>query len=183
MTVGALASAPVNAAQDENLQKMLLSYEVLAHRATAHNGLLWQTPALALAAQAFLLTIALGPDSSTLARCLSSALAALLSLMSYQLMRKHTHLSYKDRDRLAHLEMTLQMPVWHSKDIAFGQSWVVRLASSRMWRIGLLLFAGVAATIFVTALAAPDLLEGSAQRPQPSAPESAHPAPTASPTP
>jgi hypothetical protein len=52
------------------------SIDALSHL-TLENTVLWQGPALALAAEAFLLTIALGRDTANFARVLSSFLAAV----------------------------------------------------------------------------------------------------------
>jgi hypothetical protein len=64
-------------------------YSVIAARRTAFDTLMWQVPALGLAAQAFLLTIAYGSDSSQLARCISGSLAAVVALVAIQTMLKH----------------------------------------------------------------------------------------------
>jgi hypothetical protein len=52
----------------------------------SYTTLLWQVPALSLTAQAFLMTIALGSDSSNLARLIASWLSMIISVASSQLM-------------------------------------------------------------------------------------------------
>jgi hypothetical protein len=144
--------------EDHVLLKQLLTYEVLSTRTTAQNALIWQTPALALTAQAFLLTIALGADTSTLARCMSSALAVVLSVLSWQLMLKHAVIAHRDRDRLEKMESDLGMPVLHGKDAFTDETFWKRPSSQKMWRRGLLIFGVVAAAVFVVALVAPGFL-------------------------
>ncbi len=61
-------------------------YEVVAARRLQWDALLWQVPALSLTAQAFLLTIVLGPNSSRFARIVSAVLSLAAALMSMQLM-------------------------------------------------------------------------------------------------
>jgi len=61
-------------------------------RLTLENTILWQGPALALAAEAFLLTIALGQDSTRFARIVSSVLGALTAAAAFYLVtRKGRH--------------------------------------------------------------------------------------------
>lgn len=71
------------------MNDLYVAYAALSARRYGYDAMLWQTPALAVTAQAFLLTIALGKDSSPTARLISSALSLILSLMSVQLMAKH----------------------------------------------------------------------------------------------
>ena len=64
-------------------------YSIISARRTNMDSMMWQTPALSLTAQAFLLTIALSSDSSTFAVVLASFLALVSSLAAMQLMMKH----------------------------------------------------------------------------------------------
>jgi len=66
-------------------------YPIVVGRRQSYDQLLWQTPVLSLTAQAFLLTIALGPDSSCNARLMSSSLSLLTALASIMLMIKHRY--------------------------------------------------------------------------------------------
>ena len=57
---------------DSRLTRQLFAYEMLAERRNQQDSMLWQAPALALTAQAFLLTIALGGNAvSVFARALT----------------------------------------------------------------------------------------------------------------
>jgi len=66
-------------------------YPVIVGRRQSYDQLLWQTPVLSLTAQAFLLTIALGPDSSCVARLMSASLSLITALASIMLMIKHRY--------------------------------------------------------------------------------------------
>ena len=70
-------------------QRISFAYEMLTLRQLGHDSVAWQTPGLSLTAQAFLLTIALGADSSSLARVISAVIGAGVGLLAMQLMAKH----------------------------------------------------------------------------------------------
>lgn len=59
---------------------------VYATQFGSYNTLLWQVPALSLTAQAFLMTIALSPDSNRVARLITSVLSIIIAFASTQLM-------------------------------------------------------------------------------------------------
>ena len=63
-------------------------YAAVAARRNLSDQLLWQVPPLAIASQAFLLTIALGGDAAQASRITAALLAVLLCLVSLQLMAK-----------------------------------------------------------------------------------------------
>jgi hypothetical protein len=74
-------------AADGKLARQLFAYEMLAARRNQQDSMLWQAPALALTAQAFLLTIALGGNAaSVFARALAAGLGLVVACMSMQLM-------------------------------------------------------------------------------------------------
>ena len=71
---------------------LLAQYQVVAARRQNFDSMVWQVPALALTAQAFLMTIALGPGTGHLARIAAGLLSALAALMSGQLLlRQRVH--------------------------------------------------------------------------------------------
>ena len=61
------------------------SADILSHL-TLEDTILWQGPALALAAQAFLLTTALGNDTATFARVISALLAFVTATAAWYLI-------------------------------------------------------------------------------------------------
>lgn len=79
-------------------------YNVIANRRTAFDTMMWQVPALGLAAQAFLLTIAYGDNSSCLSRCISGLLSVLVALVAIQTMLKHRANEKTDTLILAKIE-------------------------------------------------------------------------------
>jgi ADP-ribose pyrophosphatase YjhB (NUDIX family) len=86
-----------------------LTYEVVSARQVSHNELMWQTPALAMTAMAFLFTISLDDGGRGSARALAAFLGFLIALVSLQLMAKHSHHQRRDADLLADLENRREM--------------------------------------------------------------------------
>lgn len=81
-------------------------YEAIANRRLSLDSMMWQVPVLSLTAQAFLLTIALGSETSQFARSVSAGLACVTAVMSLQLMSKHRHHERLDSEMLERLEDT-----------------------------------------------------------------------------
>ena len=65
-------------------------YKALTERRISHDNLTWQTPALSLTAQAFLLTISLGPSESQVSRTIASIISIMISILSVQLIERHS---------------------------------------------------------------------------------------------
>lgn len=65
-----------------------LQYQVLAQKRCTYDTMLWQTPVISLAGQAFLFTIALG-EADALSRLPASVLIILVSWASVELMARH----------------------------------------------------------------------------------------------
>lgn len=143
-------------------------YEVLALRRLQWDNLIWQVPALSLTGQAFLFSIALGPDSSTLARLISSGLAFILSTASVFLIAKHRQAEITDSNWLQELEQN--MPDEYK---IHGAHWAVRRNATTVavaglnwlplprgfltWVIVLALFALAALGMFVVSLIWPEV--------------------------
>lgn len=85
----------------------LVVWSTIASRRSSYDAMLWQTPALGLTAQAFLLTLALGPGTSALGRFVSAGLSLALSFMVIQLLVKHRQGEMADSFTLARLEESL----------------------------------------------------------------------------
>jgi hypothetical protein len=148
-----------------------LAYELVWFRALDKDVQMWQAPALALTAQSFLLTIALGSGSSPAARMISAALACLIAVMSVQLLTKHQWLLRQDFDQLDHLEtrLGLQGLTFRRRRVESSDESVRRLTRPTFWRkqrsvlwwqIGLALFGITAFAVLVLAVVNPQLLEG-----------------------
>ena len=131
----------------------LTQYQVVASRRQAMDALMWQVPVLSLTAQAFLFSIALGSDSSCLARMLAGSLALFASLASIQLMSKHRLLEVRDSKWLEAFERENGLAVIHSRPPRQEGCSVwklfVGLSSYRVWVITLFLFALAAVLILV----------------------------------
>lgn len=78
--------------RDRELSRDLAVYQCLSERYQAHVTIMWQAPALGLAAEAFLMTVSLNSALSQNARIIASLLGALVALMSMQLMARHRSL-------------------------------------------------------------------------------------------
>lgn len=89
---------------------MLVLYEALTARVGHRDALLWQSPALAMTAQAFLLTIALGHESRPVARFIAAFLGLWVTYMSIQLMLKHRMYMWNDQVTMVSLERLMDMP-------------------------------------------------------------------------
>ncbi len=157
------APAPQRAAVDRSDADLLL-YEIVAHRRMQYDGMMWQVPALSLTAQAFLLTIAVGPDSSPVARVVSGLLSAVIALISVQLMTKHRrHESVDSRwlekfERDRGLEPVHAPPRGRAEALGLRRAtWLERLSSFDVWRFGLVAFGVIALFAAVATLIHPDV--------------------------
>lgn len=90
-----------------SLSDQLTVYQILSDRRTAYDSMMWQTPALGMTAQAFLLTLALSSDTSGVGRATSAGLSILISLMVLQLLAKHRRNETLDSLVLEDLEKKL----------------------------------------------------------------------------
>lgn len=91
-------------------QRQTVLYEALTARVGHRDALLWQSPALAFAAQAFLLTIALGHDSMPVARMIAASLGMVVTYLSIQLMLKHRMYMTNDQIMMVSLEREMNLP-------------------------------------------------------------------------
>ncbi len=73
------------------------------------DALVWQTPGLATAAQAFLLTIGLAGDTSRLGRGIAAVLGVALAYVTCQVMARHRYFRRLDEWQLRRLEMQLEL--------------------------------------------------------------------------
>lgn len=148
---------------DSRLTRQLFAYEMLAERRNQQDSMLWQAPALALTAQAFLLTIALGGNAvSVFARALAAGLGLVVACMSMQLMAKHRHLTELDNAWLAAMEQEIGLAPIAARDISPGvgprRSLARRARSYVVWEAGLALFALTNMAILLITLIRPGLL-------------------------
>jgi hypothetical protein len=154
----AVARFKASRASDRNAESIYTAalYQSLSYRRTAFDTLMWQQPAIGLAAQAFLFTIALDGGRSDLARLTAASLALVTSLVSLQTMAKHRANELTDTRILAKLEELpglqgpLQGATAHAKpetraravDNPLFSTFEVRsFKSFTVWRVSLSLFA------------------------------------------
>lgn len=136
-------------------QPTVVLYEALTARVGHRDALLWQSPALAMTAQAFLLVVALGHDSSPTARFVAALLGVFVTLMSIQLMLKHRMYMNNDQVTMVALERRMELP-GSAIDYATQLSHLdqaepeQRLASRAMRKRGLTLFPSV--TVWISGL-------------------------------
>lgn len=147
----------------------LFAYEMLLLRQQTQANLLWQTPALALTAQAFLLTIALVADFSATGRVLAAGLGVVVAVISMQTMARHRYLESLDSFQMEALEHELGLPPISSRDwrsqapVPGGRfatpvgSGATGLSSYRVWQLGLATFAVVNLAVVVIELVRPAL--------------------------
>ena len=142
-------------------------YAAVTARRTQFDNLLWQVPALCLTAQAFLFTIALGPDTSRVARTVACTLAVVASFLTVHLMTRHRQAEITDAEWLSAQEQGLGIeahgPEWRRRrDATSSNAWVfsplARLAGYRTWAVGLSIFGLAAVFVLVVTWAQPEWL-------------------------
>lgn len=159
----AAARRHLDSSADGTLARQLFAYEMLAVRRNQQDSMLWQTPALALTAQAFLLTIALGGNAiSVIARALAAGLGLVVACMSMQLMAKHRHLTELDNAWLAAMEQEIGIAPIAARsigaDVGPRRSLARRARSYIVWEAGLALFALTNMAILLITIIHPRLL-------------------------
>jgi hypothetical protein len=136
-------------------------YQAVVARRMQWDALLWQVPSLSMAAQAFLLTIAFGPDTSRTSRLLASGLAVVAALLSLHLLVRHRQAEVTDAHWLAayeqrHFGITAHGPEWRDRRNATvipGQLGVLaRIPAFPVWQAALSLFGVVGLIAFILAI-------------------------------
>lgn len=149
-------------------------YAAVASRRAGFDNMAWQVPIISFTAQAFLFTIALGPDSRPYARLISASLVFVVSLLSMLLLARHRQADIADAKWLAGLEkrrsgaskrVKVHGRVWRKRrdktQIHRGFNWMTRHRAFVVWELGLLLFGIAGIAVVVVTLVAPGLLEAS----------------------
>ena len=85
-------------------------YAVVAARRLQWDALVWQVPVLSLTAQAFLFTIALGPDTRRGPRAISALLSMVVTFLSVELMSRHRQAELMDAHWLEDRELETWPP-------------------------------------------------------------------------
>ncbi|WP_311208458.1 MULTISPECIES: hypothetical protein [unclassified Aeromicrobium] len=135
--------------EDRERANLLFAYDVLLQRSLAEHAQMWQMPALALAAQSFLLATAFDPDTKRWVAVLVAVLGVLVAAMSMQLMAARRFNFSLDRQKMTQLEVDLGLlriaeRGWvdgAGQDDSSPRSSVWRRASTYLvWQAGLLTF-------------------------------------------
>jgi len=172
--VGKLVTEDVEepaAAPGSSRDDLLRVHSVLSPRRIAYDTLMWQVPALALAAQAFLLTVAVKPETAEWARYLTACLSFLVAIVAIQTMDKSRACEVTDSRWLEEIEtrlgLTLNEVAPHSEPAkratatdrnAFENSRWLAIPSHCLWKVTLALFGLGAIGVIVLTAFFPDLL-------------------------
>jgi hypothetical protein len=139
-------------------EERLVMYQVVTARRLAANDRVWQSPGLALTAQAFLMTIGLGPGTGQLARIAAGSLSVIVSLMSIQLLLRHRRHDVVDAQWLEKFELAAGWESIHrppTQDPRYGKVSFLRPDRYRSWPIwvvGLACFGVVGLIVVVDAI-------------------------------
>jgi hypothetical protein len=138
------------------------------------NTQVWQVPALAITAQAFLFTIMFSSETGQWPRVASAVLAMAASTMSIHVLVKHRFHQSQDFGRMLEIERELKLSKFAYANRAHDIAWrkdidtllpgkhrlqvrKLPFSSVTVWVYGLAFFALVAAATLVFALIMPDL--------------------------
>jgi hypothetical protein len=141
------------------------AFQMIMQRGLQTNALLWQTPSLALTAQAFLLTLSLGGGTIRPIRIVVSVLGLVIGIMSMQLMAKHHYFYELDQAELRRIESRLKMPPVSDRKTQIkdhkAEVWAlpfVKVTSYIVWQSGIFLIGLTNAVVLVLVLTRPQLL-------------------------
>jgi hypothetical protein len=133
-------------------------YQVIGFRRQTSDTLVWQAPILSMTAQAFLMLISLGSDSTIAARAIASLFSFTVSLASIHTMAKSRQFEHEDsmwcgeyeRRRWGANEADRPAPHYR-RGIISSKGCFIKFPSFYVWVFILLLFAAVSLTIFIMA--------------------------------
>lgn len=137
-------------------------YDALVARRAALDGMMWQTPALSLTAQAFLFTISLGSGIAPGARLMSAFLALAAALASIQLMAKHRYHEVRDSRLLEEFERDSgnNYVVIHGRPSDTDKEWY-HFSSYNVWIAMLAVFALAAVAVIAGVIFSLEWIVGS----------------------
>jgi hypothetical protein len=169
-------------AEKDKRSELVHLHGVVATRRTTYDTLMWQTPALVFAGEAFLFTLALQSDSTAAARIIAAVLALVVALVALQTFTRHRANEVTDSLTLERIERRLHlllpeegeecgcsvdavvfphsMPARRAKVVGNCEfiHWYVRVPSHILWASALLILAFAALATIIIAARFPDLL-------------------------
>lgn len=143
---GALPAAYMD---ERSSQAVLAVYSAVSARRDSFDDRMWQVPALAMTAQAFLMAIALGSTGIRAPKFVAAVLGLVLAVLSMQLMAKHRFIELLDNRLLEKVERDLgleailgELPhaALRQRAATLAAPRLVRLSSYRIWMAALGLF-------------------------------------------
>lgn len=140
-------------------------YSAVAARRLQWDNMLWQVPTLSLTGQAFLFTIALGADSSRVARVVASTLSIVMTILSMHLMSRHRQAEHTDAHWIEDYEATRFGRSWHGRTWAHyrnreqGSGFLSRFKGFQVWTAGLSVFGLAAVLVLIITAVKPSIFE------------------------
>lgn len=144
-------------------------YAAVAARRTQFDNLVWQVPVLSITAQAFLVTISLGADTSPVVRTISCVLSLIVSFLTVQIFTRHRQAEITDAHWLEEYKKRHSLPGGH------GYYWrqlreqtsadagpftpLARLRGYQTWAIGLSMFGVASIVVLIISIGWPQLLQ------------------------
>jgi hypothetical protein len=147
------------------------AYAAVAARRAHFDQLLWQVPVISLAAQAFLFSIALSPETARTSKIIASFLSVVMTFLSLHLMVKHRQAEVADSQWLEAYEKEFPSPAGVPEWPMHGPTWaayrnsidpqiggigvLARLGGFRTWMWGISGFGIAAIIVLILAIVMP----------------------------
>ena len=153
-------------------------YQLICARRQSYDSFLWQTPGLAMAAQAFLIAASIDEKTTQLDAVILAIFSLFVGLASLQLLMKHRHCEVEDSELLAEYELDhAEEGISHlhgKREPRFARkNFVTKFSAYEVWRVVLIGFCilaiyGVGSAIFskrIGSTAQPPCLQSAATKP------------------
>ncbi|MEG3152040.1 hypothetical protein U1769_19295 [Sphingomonas sp. ZT3P38] len=123
-------------------------YEIISARRSSYDSFLWQTPGLAMAAQAFLIAASFDDKTTQLNSITLGSFSLFVGFASLQLLMKHRHCEVEDSERLAKFERDNEakgFSVAHGRSVpcTHEKNFVTQFSAYKVWRAVLIGFCGL----------------------------------------
>jgi hypothetical protein len=148
--------------QDPDLDKLLALLNIYTTQFGSYTTLLWQVPALGLAAQAFLMTIALGSPISDDGRIAAAAISIIIAWASQRLMHSQRGRAINQAELARRVSSKLSLKKFLGDDFALDDAvpretnsqnvWEVDHRIYQIWKICMLIFVAVDIVVIISVL-------------------------------